>query len=470
MFHSTRGKELVTSSEAILNGLAPDGGLYVIDKLPQLDYHDFLDDNYITIASKILKAFFPEFDYDDIYNEISDAYSSFDIKEVVDLKKCGNAYFLELFHGPTLAFKDLALVVLPRLMKLSKKKLGVNKNITILTATSGDTGGAALNGFKNIDGISIVVLYPNGGVSMVQEAQMCSFKSNTAKVIAVEGNFDDCQSFVKNFFDNHKDLNLSSANSINIARLIPQVVYYFYSYVELVRRGEIKAGEEINFDVPTGNFGNIFAGFYAKKMGLPINNLICASNKNSVLTDFFNTGIYNKNRKFYKTNSPSMDILISSNLERLIFYGTNEDTSKTKMLMNDLKTKGVYDFKNPFDFFKSYSTDEKKTLEVIKDVYDKYNYVIDPHTSVAYNAYLEYANNNDDLKKTVVISTASPFKFPQAVLSAFGDNCDTNAIDELSSKFNLAIPKVLNYPKPNREVLSLDSLDSYIVDVIKCLR
>ncbi len=470
MFHSTRGKELVTSSEAILNGLAPDGGLYVIDKLPQLDYHDFLNDNYITIASKILKAFFPEFDYDDIYNEISDAYSSFDIKEVVDLKKCGNAYFLELFHGPTLAFKDLALVVLPRLMKLSKKKLGVNKNITILTATSGDTGGAALNGFKNIDGISIVVLYPNGGVSMVQEAQMCSFKSNTAKVIAVEGNFDDCQSFVKNFFDNHKDLNLSSANSINIARLIPQVVYYFYSYVELVRRGEIKAGEEINFDVPTGNFGNIFAGFYAKKMGLPINNLICASNKNSVLTDFFNTGIYNKNRKFYKTNSPSMDILISSNLERLIFYGTNEDTSKTKMLMNDLKAKGVYDFKNPFDFFKSYSTDEKKTLEVIKDVYDKYNYVIDPHTSVAYNAYLEYANNNDDLKKTVVISTASPFKFPQAVLSAFGDNCDTNAIDELSSKFNLAIPKVLNYPKPNREVLSLDSLDSYIVDVIKCLR
>lgn len=470
MFHSTRGKELVTSSEAILNGLAPDGGLYVIDKLPQLDYHDFLDDNYITIASKILKAFFPEFDYDDIYNEISDAYSSFDIKEVVDLKKCGNAYFLELFHGPTLAFKDLALVVLPRLMKLSKKKLGVNKNITILTATSGDTGGAALNGFKNIDGISIVVLYPNGGVSMVQEAQMCSFKSNTAKVIAVEGNFDDCQSFVKNFFDNHKDLNLSSANSINIARLIPQVVYYFYSYVELVRRGEIKAGEEINFDVPTGNFGNIFAGFYAKKMGLPINNLICASNKNSVLTDFFNTGIYNKNRKFYKTNSPSMDILISSNLERLIFYGTNEDTSKTKMLMNDLKAKGVYDFKNPFDFFKSYSTDEKKTLEVIKDVYDKYNYVIDPHTSVAYNAYLEYANNNDDLKKTVVISTASPFKFPQAVLSAFGDNCNTNAIDELSSKFNLAIPKVLNYPKPNREVLSLDSLDSYIVDVIKCLR
>lgn len=470
MFHSTRGKELVTSSEAILNGLAPDGGLYVIDKLPQLDYHDFLDDNYITVASKILKAFFPDFDYDDIYNEISDAYSSFDIKEVVDLKKCGNAYFLELFHGPTLAFKDLALVVLPRLMKLSKKKLGVNKNITILTATSGDTGGAALNGFKNIDGISIVVLYPNGGVSMVQEAQMCSFKSNTAKVIAVEGNFDDCQSFVKNFFDNHKDLNLSSANSINIARLVPQVVYYFYSYVELVRRGEIKAGEEINFDVPTGNFGNIFAGFYAKKMGLPINNLICASNKNSVLTDFFNTGIYNKNRKFYKTNSPSMDILISSNLERLIFYGTNEDTSKTKMLMNDLKAKGVYDFKNPFDFFKSYSTDEKKTLEVIKDVYDKYNYVIDPHTSVAYNAYLEYANNNDDLKKTVVISTASPFKFPQAVLSAFGDNCDTNAIDELSSKFNLAIPKVLNYPKPNREVLSLDSLDSYIVDVIKCLR
>ncbi len=469
MFHSTRGNKLVSSPEAILNGLADDGGLYVIDKLPKINYEDLMNDDYQTMAAKILNAFFPEFDYKDIKREIDDAYSSFDTNEVVKLKGCDKAYFLELFHGPTLAFKDLALVVLPRLMKLSKEKLGYEKNITILTATSGDTGGAALNGFKSIPGISIVVLYPNGGVSPVQEAQMCSFISKNSKVLAIEGNFDDCQNFVKKFFSEHKNLSLSSANSINIARLAPQIVYYFYSYIYLVRNNIIKNGDKINFDVPTGNFGNIFAGFYAKSLGLPIKNLICASNKNSVLTDFFMNGKYDKKRPFFKTNSPSMDILISSNLERFLYYGTNSE-AKTKELMESLTKNGEYEFKNPFDYFYAYSTNEEKTLEVIKEVYDNYKYLVDPHTAVAYNAYKSYVNETKDNAITVVVSTASPYKFPQAVLSAFDvvEEDAMKSINVLSNKFNLEIPSVLNYPPVKRTIVKLEDSVKYVEDVIKC--
>ncbi|MBQ7641716.1 MAG: threonine synthase [Acholeplasmatales bacterium] len=469
MFHSTRGNKLVSSPEAILNGLADDGGLYVIDKLPKINYEDLMNDDYQTMAAKILNAFFPEFDYKDIKREIDDAYSSFDTNEVVKLKGCDKAYFLELFHGPTLAFKDLALVVLPRLMKLSKEKLGYEKNITILTATSGDTGGAALNGFKSIPGISIVVLYPNGGVSPVQEAQMCSFISKNSKVLAIEGNFDDCQNFVKKFFSEHKDLSLSSANSINIARLAPQIVYYFYSYIYLVRNNIIKNGDKINFDVPTGNFGNIFAGFYAKSLGLPIKNLICASNKNSVLTDFFMNGKYDKKRPFFKTNSPSMDILISSNLERFLYYGTNSE-AKTKELMESLTKNGEYEFKNPFDYFYAYSTNEEKTLEVIKEVYDNYKYLVDPHTAVAYNAYKSYVNETKDNAITVVVSTASPYKFPQAVLKAFDvvEEDAMKSINVLSNKFNLEIPSVLNYPPVKRTIVKLEDSVKYVEDVIKC--
>ncbi len=471
MFHSTRGNKLVSSPEAILNGLASDGGLYVIDKLPKINYKDLLNDDYQTMAAKILNAFFPEFDYKDIKREIDDAYSSFDTKEVVKLKGCDNSYFLELFHGPTLAFKDLALVVLPRLMKLSKEKLGYEKNITILTATSGDTGGAALNGFKSIPGISIVVLYPNGGVSPVQEAQMCSFIGKNSKVLAIEGNFDDCQNFVKKFFADHKDLSLSSANSINIARLAPQIVYYFYSYIYLVKNNIIKDGDKINFDVPTGNFGNIFAGFYAKSLGLPIKNLICASNKNSVLTDFFINGKYDKNRPFFKTNSPSMDILISSNLERFLYYGTNSEL-KTKELMESLKNNGCYDFKNPFDYFYAYSTDEAKTLDVIKEVYNNYKYLIDPHTAVAYNAYKLYEKETKDNAVTVIVSTASPFKFPQSVLEAFNIKEDDamKSINVLSNKFDIEIPKVLNYPPVKRTIVKLEDSVKYVEDVIKCFK
>ena len=463
---------MVSSSEAILNGLADDGGLYVVDVLPKIDYRDLLNDDYQTMASKILHAFFDDFSYEDIKKEVDEAYSSFDTKNVVELKKCDNSYFLELFHGPTLAFKDLALVVLPRLMKLSKKKAKYDKNITILTATSGDTGGAALNGFKNIDGISIVVLYPNGGVSTVQEYQMNSFKWENAKPIAVNGNFDDCQTFVKEFFASHKDLSLSSANSINIARLIPQVVYYFYSYIHLVRNNEIKLGEEINFDVPTGNFGNIFAGFYAKKLGLPIDKLIVASNKNDVLTDFFLSGTYSKDRPFFKTNSPSMDIIISSNLERLVYYATNEDTAKTKLLMESLQQVGKYDLENPFSYFYASSCNETRTLEVINEVYSKYNYLIDPHTAVAYDAYLNFIKDTKNEKKTVVISTASCFKFPQSVLEAFSikEEDGFKAIDIIAKKFSLEVPKVINYPAFERTVLEKAELDDYIKGVISCFK
>ena len=470
MFHSTRGDKLVTSPEAILNGLASDGGLYVIDKLPKINYKNFLNCSYEEMASRILNAFFPDFSYDEIKKELDEAYSSFDIKEVVELKKASGTYFLELFHGPTLAFKDLALVVLPRLMKLSKEKLNYKKNITILTATSGDTGGAALNGFKNVDGVSIIVLYPNGGVSPVQEAQMCSFRGNNSSVLAINGNFDDCQSFVKEFFNNHKELSLSSANSINIARLAPQIVYYFYSYINLVNKGEIKDGDLITFCVPTGNFGNILAGYFAKALGLPIKNLICASNKNNVLTEFFETGLYNKNRPFFKTNSPSMDILISSNLERFLYYASNESTEVTSDLMNKLKTNGEYNFKNPFDYFYAYSTDEKKTLDVIKNVYNESKYLIDPHTACSYNAFDLYRKNTKNNEPVVVVSTASPFKFPQSVLSAFDIEADESldSINVLSNKFNIEIPKVLNYPAVKREVVELKNADSYIKDKVIC--
>lgn len=472
MFHSTRGDKLVSSPEAILNGLADDGGLYVIDNLEKLDYHDLLNDDYQTIAAKVLNKFFPEFSLDELKKEIYEAYANFDIEEVVGMKNVGDSYFLELFHGPTLAFKDQALVLLPRLMKLSKEKLGYKENITILTATSGDTGGAALNGFKDIDGISILVLYPNGGVSPVQEAQMLSFRGKNSDAIAITGNFDDCQNFVKEFFKNHKDLNLSSANSINIARLAPQVVYYFYAYVYLLRNGKIKDGDLINFDVPTGNFGNIFAGFYAKSMGLPIKNLICASNKNRVLTDFFINSKYDKNRDFYKTNSPSMDILISSNLERFLYYANNEDCNKVKELMDSLTKNGEYNFMNPYPYFYAYSADEKRTLELIKEIYDHYKYIVDPHTAVAYDAYLKYKNQTKDNTLTVVVSTASPFKFPQTVLEAFRMDEDDpfKAIYVLSKEFDLEIPSVLNYEKRDRFVVDLSECEKKVEELIKCLK
>lgn len=467
-YHSTRGNRLVSGSEAIVNGIAEDGGLYVPEYIPHLDYKELIDLDYVELATKIVGLYFTDFKYEDIKSNLSTAYSKFDIKETVRLEKCDDSYFLELFHGPTLAFKDLALVALPRLMVMAKKQLGSNENITIITATSGDTGGAALSGFKDVPGISIIVLYPNGGVSSVQEAQMQSFTSDNAKVIAVEGNFDDCQSFVKNFFLHNSDLNLSSANSINIARLVPQIVYYFYSYLELVRNKEINMGDRINYSVPTGNFGNILAGFMAREMGLPINKLICSSNENDVLTEFFETGTYNKNRSFFKTNSPSMDILISSNLERYLYFACDGNTDMVSDLMTELYANGSYKFKNPYDYVLGFKTNQSKTLEVIKNVYDKYKYLIDPHTAVAYNGYVKLGENI----KTVVVSTASAFKFPQSILEAFGyhENDSIDNVKKISNLFNLEIPKVLNYSSFNRVEKNLTELEEYMRSLIKCFK
>ncbi len=459
MFHSSRGTKLVPGSIAILNGLAEDGGLYVMDNLPFVDYKVHLNDDYNTIASFIICKYFEEFSFVEVKNIIDKAYASFDTKEVVELKKCDDFYFLELFHGPTLAFKDLALSVMPKLMKLSKEKNHINGKTTIITATSGDTGSAALNGFMDVEGTDIFVLYPNNGVSINQEKIMLNYQGNNAHVIAVNGNFDDCQSFLKRFINEHKDLNLSTANSINIARLIPQIVYYYYSYIKLVRNKEIKPDEKITFVVPTGNFGDILAGFLAKKMGLPIKNLVCASNQNSVLVDYFNTGIYDRNRKFYKTNSPSMDILTSSNFERLVYYMLN-DTFKVNELMRSFNKCGKFEIKNPFDCFYSYKTTDKETCEIIKDIYDKYNYLIDPHTACGYGAYKQYKGK----EKCVILSTASIFKFPSTILSSFNKSGD---LEEMEEEFNLKRPESLKFKDNEKIIIDLEYLEDYILKTIK---
>ena len=459
MFHSSRGTDLVPGSVAILNGLAPDGGLYVMDNLPHVDYKTHLDDDYKMLASFIICKYFDEFSFIEVKKLVDEAYDTFDTKEVIELKECDNAYFLELFHGPTLAFKDLALSIMPKLMKLSKEKNKSNNKTTIITATSGDTGSAALNGFKDIEGIDIFVLYPNGGVSDNQEKIMLNYQAKNAHVIAVNGNFDDCQSFLKKFMNEHKDLNLSTANSINIARLIPQIVYYYYSYIKLVNDKKIKLDEEISFVVPSGNFGDILAGFLAKNMGLPIKNLVCATNQNSVLFDYFNTNIYDKNREFYKTNSPSMDILTSSNFERLVYYMLN-DTSKVKALMDTFNKCGKYELKNPFKYFYSYKSSDSEVNDYIREVYDKYNYLVDPHTACGYGAYTKY----DGKEKCVIISTASIFKFPSTVMSAFGKN---GGIEEMEEEFKLERPKSLYFKDNEKIVVELNDLEDYMLNMIK---
>ena len=335
LYKSTRGNKLVSSSETIIKGLADDGGLYIPYPLPKLEFNDsWLSKTYPEIAKEIFKKFFDDFTEEEIKNVIVSSYNNTNFKgKVVGLRNFDKFSFLELYHGPTLAFKDMALTALPHLMGVAMKKMGIKRKLTILTATSGDTGGAALCGFSKAPNIDIVVLYPNNGVSTFQEKQMLSFTNETSKAYAIEGNFDDCQNIVKDIFNTYRDnsmLLLSSANSINIGRLVPQIVYYFYGYLSLVNTGQINFGDKINVSVPTGNFGNILAAYYAKILGLPINELICASNENNVLTEFINSGIYDANREFYKTNSPSMDILLSSNVERLLALITS-NTVETKI-------------------------------------------------------------------------------------------------------------------------------------------
>ena len=451
MYTSTRQKLSKNVSYCITKGISDDGGLFILDNFDGFNLSsDLVNYSYQDLTKYIFKFFLNDFTDEMIDKAVSGAYNKQNFQEkMVGLSSFGDVSFLELYHGPTMAFKDMALTMLPHLLVASKKINGNNKKTLILTATSGDTGGAALSGFKDLDDVKIVVLYPTKGVSNFQETQMHYYTGKNAYAIAVEGNFDDCQNLVKKVFTSNIELNnleLSSANSINIGRLVPQIVYYFYSYFEMVKKGEIQYGEKINYVVPTGNFGNILACYIAKKMGLFIDKIVCASNENNVLTDFFNNKVYDKNREFYLTNSPAMDILISSNLERLLYLITNNNEKLVNELMMDLKNKGRYElpieYHNELNDFYAYSINPKDTVEYIKEVYNKYDYLIDPHTAVAYGAYTKYQNI---LKgKTVVVSTASPFKFLETVDLVFNTNKDgLDAVEAIADKAKVDVPSIL---------------------------
>ena len=463
MYQSTRstGKK-VTASQAILKGLADDGGLFVPDAIPQLDVS--LDEiakmNYQETAYQVMKQFFTDFTQEELEKCIERAYDAkFDTKEIAPLVEKDGVYYLELFHGATIAFKDMALSILPHLLTTSAKKNHITNQIVILTATSGDTGKAALAGFADVEGTSIIVFYPKNGVSAIQERQMVTQKGANTKVVGITGNFDDAQSGVKAMFNNKKlakamnakGYQFSSANSINIGRLVPQVVYYVYSYTRLLAQGAVKEGEQVNFVVPTGNFGNILAAFYAKNMGVPVGKLICASNDNKVLYDFFETGVYDKNREFILTTSPSMDILISSNLERLIYKIAGEDAKATADMMAALAKDGKYSITDAMkeqmkDFIGGWASEEKTASE-IKRVYEKTGYVMDTHTAVASAVYHDYKEKTGDQTKTVIASTASPYKFATSVMTAIDNKYegmdDFALIDELSKTSGTTIPKAV---------------------------
>ena len=463
LYKSTRSEdELVTASQAILKGLASDGGLFVPTEIPKLSVSlsELAKMSYKETAYVVMKEFLTDFTEEELKNCIDKAYDEkFDTEEIAPLVKAEGAYYLELFHGATIAFKDMALSILPHLLTTSAKKNNVKNDIVILTATSGDTGKAALAGFASVPGTKIIVFYPKGGVSPIQEKQMVTQKGDNTFVVGIKGNFDQAQSGVKAIFGDkelEKEMNeagfqFSSANSINIGRLVPQVVYYVYAYAKLLANEEITEGEKINVVVPTGNFGNILAAYYAKNMGLPIDKFVCASNENKVLYDFFTTGTYDKNRDFILTTSPSMDILISSNLERLIYKIAGNDSSKNKELMTSLNTNGSYeitaDMKSELvDFYGNYASEEE-TASLIKSLYEKTGYVIDTHTAVAAVVYDKFVKDSKNENKTVIASTASPFKFTRSVMNAIDEKYDSmgdfELVDELSKIGNVKIPNAI---------------------------
>ncbi|MFD2728623.1 threonine synthase [Enterococcus camelliae] len=465
LYKSTRNdKNVVTASQAILQGLADDGGLYVPIEQPtiSLDFSELQHFTYQEVAYKILAAYYTDFTEQELKTCIANAYNEkFESAEIVPLKEVGEDHYLELFHGPTIAFKDLALSILPHLMTTAAKKNKVANELVILTATSGDTGKAAMAGFADVPGTSIIVFYPKDGVSKIQERQMRTQRGENTYVVAVDGNFDDAQTKVKELFNDqalrqelaNQNKQFSSANSINIGRLIPQVVYYVYTYAQLVKKAAIKEGEKINIAVPTGNFGNILAAHYAKLLGVPINQLICASNTNNVLTDFFATGVYDRNRPFFVTSSPSMDILISSNLERLIFEASGKQVEVTKQLMNELATKGTYqvypDMKEQFaDFYAGFATLEQTNMAIHQE-FDRYRYVLDPHTAVAKAVADRYKKETKDQQtKMVIVSTASPYKFPEVVVHALDDSItaknEFDWITQLYEQTSLPIPTAVS--------------------------
>ncbi len=491
LYSSTRnGEEKVTASKAILKGLADDGGLFVPESIPKLDVtiEELAKMSYQETAYAVMKLFFTDFTEEELKNCINKAYDSkFDTEEIAPLVEADGAYYLELFHGATIAFKDMALSILPHLLTTAAKKNKVNNEIVILTATSGDTGKAALAGFADVEGTKIVVFYPKDGVSPIQKQQMVTQKGDNTYVVGINGNFDQAQTGVKKMFSDKelaKELDaagyqFSSANSINIGRFIPQITYYVYAYAKLYANGKIAKDEKINIVVPTGNFGNILSAFYAKNMGLPVAKLICASNENKVLYDFFETGKYDKNREFILTSSPSMDILISSNLERLIYWAAGNDAKKNVEFMTALTKEGVYEITPQMqeklkDFYGNYASEEE-TAEAIRTLYEKTGYILDTHTAVASSVYGKYkAETKDDQTTTVIASTASPFKFSRSVMDAIDPKYDAmeefELIDELSKIGNVKIPNAIeeirNAPVRHQATCEVDEMPRVVKEFL----
>ena len=463
IYRSTRNSnETASASEAILKGLAENGGLFVPDEIPALgvSFEDLSKMNYREVAYEVMKLMLTDFTEEELKYCINNAYDSkFDTELIAPVVNHHGANYIELFHGKTIAFKDMALSILPYLLTTSAKKNNIKNEIVILTATSGDTGKAALAGFADVPGTRIAVFYPKNGVSPVQEKQMVTEKGKNTFVAGITGNFDDAQTGVKKMFQDkalaayldEKGFQFSSANSINIGRLVPQIVYYVYSYTRLIADGKIKSGDEINIVVPTGNFGNILAAYYASKMGLPVKKFICASNDNKVLYDFFTTGTYDRNRDFILTSSPSMDILISSNLERLIYHIAGDDSDKNAALMKSLNETGKYDITDDMKagldkFYGGYAT-EAEVAEQIKLVYNEDGYIMDTHTAVASKVYDKYKAETGDDTVTLIASTASPYKFTRSVLTAIDPSYDSKGdfelVDELEKLSGVKVPNAV---------------------------
>lgn len=485
-YESTRCSDLRTrASDAVLRGIADDGGLYVMRELEhkKIDVEKLQDKSYTDMAEIILAEMLDDFSMEKIKECTAKAYTNkFSTDEITPVVKAGQVYVTELFHGPTSAFKDVALSILPHLMTASYEMNGIDEEVAVLVATSGDTGKAALEGFRDVKGTKIAVFYPDGGVSQVQKAQMETQEGSNTYVCAIHGNFDDAQTGVKKIFTDTalaKELKennkmFSSANSINIGRLVPQIVYYFFSYVKLIESKKIAMGDKVNFVVPTGNFGNILAGYYAKLLGLPVNKLICASNENNVLYDFIRTGIYDRNRQFYKTISPSMDILVSSNLERLLYYMSGKNNEYVKSLMEQLNSAGRYEVSNEMkdkinSEFYAACIFKNETEITIKETFERHDYLLDTHTAVAYRALENYRRETKDDTVAVVLSTASPYKFSGSVYEALygADNRDEFEImEELSKRTGVVVPenlKGLNKKKiRHTDVCEIDEMKDYV--------
>ena len=483
-YHSTRSSlPCVSSAQAVLNGLAPDGGLYVPERLPDIDVAACLQEDTMAMAQRIIGALLPEIPNMD--RLVKNAYTGkFQTAELTPTVDTGKFTVLELFRGPTSAFKDVALCMLPQLLTAAKQQAGMEEDILILTATSGDTGKAALAGFQDVPGVKICVFYPDGGVSKVQRAQMVTQEGNNVAVCAVCGNFDDAQTGVKNIFaaaDNGclpdgNRCRLSTANSINIGRLAPQITYYFKAYADLLKRGQIAMGDEVNFCVPTGNFGDILAGWLAKKLGLPVGKLVCASNANNVLTDFIRTGTYDRRRPLHKTISPSMDILVSSNLERLLYF-LSGDTELVAALMQQLNTDGFYTVPENLqqavaDQFWAGCCNDARASEVIGRVFREQGYLCDPHTATGWAVAEDYVNQTGDARPMVVLSTASAYKFPAAVLSALepvGEMDEFAMMERLQQVSGVAVPANLSglQQKPERHtgVIEKDKMLSFVMSL-----